>query len=330
VPQTILERFAAEHFALNSISEDRRKLVLTTLHRYEDYSQRPLIELDDADLRGWAAAMIANDYKASSVATYMKCIRSFYRWLWRAREIDAEQFMRISDVRVPRGSYTAVPRPYSRKEVAQMWADLECTWPYASDLTVQRWLRGTSPYRAVKKHAMRLQLDAICELALICGLRRIEIHRLTFDDVHPDNKYIVVRGKRTDQNEKLREVPYPQSTRDAIYAWFRMRGLMSPEPGQSMWLSLTGPDPAVGLRFRRLGGILGTFGEWELHRLRHTCATERLRAGMNIEQLQRFLGHANIKQTLVYAKLVSEDIHRSAERTDEAFQGAIGRPQVAA
>lgn len=330
MPQTILERFAAEHFALNSISEDRRKLVIVTLTRFEAYSQRPLVELDDADLRAWAAAMIEHDYKASSVATYMKCIRSFYRWLWRAREIEAEQFMRIADVPVPRGSYTALPRPYSRKEIAQMWADLSRTWPYTSDLTLRRWLRGTSPWRSVKKHAMRLQLDAICELALICGLRRIEIHRLRFDDVHPDNKYIVVRGKRTDQNDKLREVPYPISTREAIYAWFRMRGLMSPEPGQSMWLSITGPEPASGLRFRRLGGILGTFGEWELHRLRHTCATERLRAEMTLEQLQRFLGHANIKQTLVYAKLVSDDIHRSAERTDLAFQDAIGRPQEVA
>lgn len=330
MPQSYLERFTSEHLVMNSVSLERQKLVLKTIDQLQRYSERPLEDIDETHVRVWAAALIENGYQPSSVATYMKCVRSFYRWMWRAHIIDAERYMRITDVSIPRGAYSAQPRPYSRKEVTMMWANLAMTWPYASDLTLRRWRNGTSPWRSVKKHAMRLQLDAICELALVCGLRRIEIHRLGFDDVHPDNSYIVVHGKRNDQNPKVREVPYPTSTREAMRAWLRMRALMSPEPGVGLWLSITGPEPAVELSFRRLGGILHTFGEYELHRLRHTCATERLRAGMTLEQLSKFLGHANIKQTLVYAKLVNDDIHRSAAQTDTAFQAAIGRPQEAA
>jgi hypothetical protein len=44
---------------------------------------------------------------------------------------------------------------------------------------------------------------------------------------------------------------------------------------------------------------------------------------MRLEELRRFLGHAHIAQTLAYAELVREDIHESAERTDEKFQRAI-------
>jgi integrase len=330
VPKTYLERFTAEHLVLNSVSLDRQKLVLKALSSLATYSERPLEDIDEIDVRVWAAAHTANGYAPSTVATYMKAIRSFYRWMWRSHIIDADRYARIADVSVPRGAYSSQPRPYSRKEITKLWADLATTWPYASDLTLRRWANGTSPWRSVKKHAMRLQLTAICELALVCGLRRIEIYRLGFDDVHPDNRYIVVHGKRSDQNPKVREVPYPASTRAAVLEWFRMRGRMSPEPGLGIWLSVTGPEPAAALRFRRLGGILHTFGDYELHRLRHTCATGRLRAGMTLEQLSRFLGHSNITQTLVYAKLVSDDIHKSAERTDAAFQAAIGRPQEAA
>lgn len=330
VPKTYLDRFAAEHLTMNSISVERRKFVLKTLDTLARYSERPLDDIDGNDVSAWAAAMIEHGYQPGSVATAMKAVRSFYRWMWSSNLIDADHFMRIANVSIPRGAYSSQPRPYSRKEIATMWADLATTWPYTSDLTLRRWQNGTSPWRSVKKHAMRLQLNAICELALVCGLRRIEIHRLRFDDVHPDNRYVVVHGKRHDQNAKVREVPYPTSTRQAVHEWFRMRGLMSPEPGLGIWLSITGPEPANALNFRRLGGILNTFGDYELHRLRHTCATERLRAGMTLEQLSRFLGHSNIKQTLVYAKLVSDDIHKSAERTDAAFQDAIGRPQEAA
>jgi site-specific recombinase XerD len=330
VSKTYLDRFTAEHLATNSISLDRQKLVLKTIRSLETYSERPLEDIDEVDVRVWSTALIEHGYKPSSVATLMKAVRSFYRWLWSAHIIDADRYLHIRNVPIPRGAYSGQPRPYSRREIATMWADLATTWPYTTDLTMRRWRNGTSPWRSVKKHAMRLQLNAICELALVCGLRRIEIHRLGFDDVHPDNRYIVVHGKRTDQNPKVREVPYPDSTREAVLAWFRMRGQMSPEPGLGIWLSITGPEPAAALRFRRLGGILTTFGDYELHRLRHTCATERLRAGMTLEQLSRFLGHSDISQTLAYAKLINDDIHRSAERTDAAFQAAIGRPQAAA
>jgi integrase len=247
----------------------------------------------------------------------------FYRWCWRTRRIDADTFMRINDVDPPRGYNSKGPRPYSRKQLAALWSALETRYPHTTDLRLLRLRNGTSSCRGpIRRHAMRIQLEAIIELALVCGLRRAEIYNLSVDDVHPDNKYIVVHGKRSDQNPKVRDVPYPQSTRDAIQAWFRMRALLCPEPGLKLWLSVTGPEPAAEMGFHRFRALLEPLG-FEFHRLRHTCATERLRHGMKLEELQKFLGHANIDMTLRYAKLLREDIHASAERTDADFQAAI-------
>jgi integrase/recombinase XerC len=36
------------------------------------------------------------------------------------------------------------------------------------------------------------------------------------------------------------------------------------------------------------------------HALRHTCATELLRAGANVADVRGFLGHASVKTTSVY------------------------------
>lgn len=330
MPLSHIDRFALEYFTLNSISERRQQYVLRSLARLDAFLDMPLIEATDNDLRSWLVDLLDDGLKPSTVAWHLKMVLPFYQWCWQQRIIDADALMRIRGVSPPRGYNTALPRPYSRKEIAQMWDELDAAFPYTSELMLRRWRNGTSPYRGqLKRHVMRLQLDAILELALICGLRKNEIYRLTADDVHWDNKYIVVHGKRVDQNDKVREVPYPDSTRDAIKAWFRIRAQLGPEPGVCLWLSVTGPSPAAPLSEKRMNSILHSFGDWTLHRMRHTCATERLRAKMELERLQRFLGHATIQQTLVYAQLVRGDIHKSAERTDVDFQRAIGRKRVA-
>jgi integrase len=214
-----------------------------------------------------------------------------------------------------------------------MWRELDTRFPYCTnEYRLGRFKRGTLKYRPdIRRHAIRLQLDAIIELALVCGLRRGEIYSLSIDDCHPDNKYIVVHGKRQDQHPKVREVPYAGSTREAVEAWLRFRAQIGPEPGTRLWLSLVLGDPRRGMSYDQMARFLSErLGGFELHRLRHTCATERLRAGMPLEDLQQFLGHANINMTLRYAKLVREDIHRSAERTDADFQAQIKKGRRAA
>lgn len=318
-----LPRFIDEHFKLNSITDRRQDQVLVALDRLQKFADKPLLEIDDQTMRAWLVSLLGDGLTPSTVNWYLKMVKPFYRWAWRVRLLGAEEYMRMHEVAPPRGSGQGPPRPYTTRELGEMWREVAAVYPYTTPGIVKRFGRGTSPVRSIRKHAMRLQLEAMIELALVCGLRRSEIYNLSIADVHFDNKYIVAHGKRVDQNPKVREVPYPDSTREAIRAWFRMRAMLAPEPGARVWLSVTGPIPQASLSFDRMADILP--GAWTLHRLRHTCATERLRAGMDIEKLQRFLGHATVQQTLVYAQLVRGDIHKAAERSDADFQRAIRR-----
>lgn len=322
-----IERFAAQHFTINSITDLRRVRVVRGLRRYEEFLSVPIEQATDAELRDWMVELLDDGLAASTVAWYLKMTRSFYRWAWLTRLIEPDTFMRIQTVKQPRGASSQAPRPYSRKELALMWRQLDERWPAVTERQLARWQRGTSKYVNVRRGIMRIQLDAIIELALVCGLRRNEIYALSIDDCHWDNKYIVVHGKRVDQFDKVREVPYPDSTRTAIRRWFKVRGALSPQPGLPLWLSVTGREPANGMSPDRIARVLQSFGDWSLHRLRHTAATERLRAGMELEHLQRFLGHSNLQQTLRYAKLIRGDIHKSSERIDAEFQRAI-KPHI--
>ena len=60
--------------------------------------------------------------------------------------------------------------------------------------------------------------------------------------------------------------------------------------------------------------------KWELvtmHTARHTFATQSLMRGMPVEVLQKVLGHANIKTTLIYAKIVEDFQHQTMRKVWE-------------
>lgn len=111
-------------------------------------------------------------------------------------------------------------------------------------------------------------------LMLCCGLRISEIQTAE----QAANGTIKVRGK----GDKERLLPAP--------AW--LRAALEEQPGtvwrkgrQIIWEEMKD----IGLK--------------RPHSLRHTYASELVRKGFPLEEIQKLLGHANINTTLIYAKI---------------------------
>lgn len=68
---------------------------------------------------------------------------------------------------------------------------------------------------------------------------------------------------------------------------------------------------------RLAGQGAGIPGRHYPHRWRHSFATELIRAGMGVAQVQRQFGHASIMSTMLYTHLDVEDVRRSL---DEVFE----------
>jgi len=66
-----------------------------------------------------------------------------------------------------------------------------------------------------------------------------------------------------------------------------------------------------------------TDGGVTLHTLRHSRAVHLLQAGMNLTEVQKFLGHKDIASTMVYVHVVEDDVMQKAVRLTDGEPEAV-------
>lgn len=329
----LLARFEREHLDRHSISAARRRRSTVILLGLADgLAPRTLVEATPSDLMAWQGAQLARKIAPNTVRNWETMIRAFFGWAYAAQLISFELSVQLKSVTAVRGARVYRPKPYKKAEIEALRVALQARYPLApqhgkgSQMT-KRFLRGDSRLKgAVYCHARRLQLEAQISLALEEGLRCIELWGLTIPQMHPDNTGVVVFTAKSKPGEvREREVPYTNHSRLVVQEWMNFRSLMAPDH-ESPWLTLTSAAPRAAQRFRTFEESLQALGRpyWNWHRLRHTFATERLRAGMPLEKLQVMMGHANLAQTLAYAEIVNADLRSEADRTEDAFARNLG------
>jgi len=86
---------------------------------------------------------------------------------------------------------------------------------------------------------------------------------------------------------------------------------------------------AAGKQFERIVRKAGLQGSW--HTLRHTGATRRLLAGVDLVTVSKILGHRSIQTTMRYLHLVQDHMASAINRgslvlgeTEGSFQGKVG------
>lgn len=347
--EELVRAYGRAHYDYNAIGASRRRQQPKVLLAFSEQVGKPLVEVDGRDLRGYLATRLEDGIKPTTLGKELKMIRPFFAWLREEGHITADQLLDLREIKPPRGAYVAEPRPYSDKELARFWVDVAAAYPWtrrSEDGTLElalhwldRWQRGHTPWKRVAPYAYRLQVEAVIALALYGGLRQDEIYRLDVDDMHYDNAYVLVRGarKNEDASERLRVVPWTTpAMQDAVRAWLDFRedliARIGPAAHDRPWLTLRPKQHTLNRMTKRTFSLLicSAGDGWQYHRLRHTCATELLRAGYRLEHVQKILGHSNIAQTLRYAKLLPEDVLNEARRSERTYAGRMERLRAAA
>jgi len=333
---TVIERFEKEYQSYHDMSPKRRQEQCRELRLFSEFAGKDGPEECRAqDFRLYLAELVDAGLHVNTVRKRGNFIRPFFSWCYQAGVISGEDLMAMRAIDNPKGaSNQSMPKPYKAKELKRFWSELDARWPYRDEKWWKRWRAGRSKYSKVETHVMRLQLEAIVALALDCGLRRSEIYHLDIDDMHFDNEFVIVRPRTERDNEKnrLREVPHTEESRTRVRDWLEMRRELGPDHDRP-WLSAFANQAEGGwlkaISLERFKTLMRTIGDWELHRFRHTCATNWLRAGMDLEVVSRLIGHASLQQTLAYADIVGDDIAKQVVKNEGRFRLMTGR-EVAA
>lgn len=345
VNEELFARYAVEWHEYHGINPRRRTQQLWTLRKFAIRlgTDRSMLDVTSADVRDWLEMKRAGGFAPATIRLHINYFRPFFTWMHQVGLVDDERLRDIRTLRPPKGTPTnAVPRPYTKRERERFWRDFDKTYPWmrygkrnTSDrgaFFLDRYLRGISRWPRCRHYCMRLQAEAIVMLAMHAGLRRVEIYRLTLDQLDPANEYIVVPGaKGPDGQPILRAVPWlTEQLRQAVEDWLFVRDQLEHHHGgfdhESPWIDLWREDQQRQLPLVKFVGTVAKCGDWRFHRMRHTAATEMLRANMPIQDVSRILGHASLQQTLGYAKLVSADLVASARRARSGLERAMARP----
>lgn len=312
------------------ISEARRRDHLRVLSQLSDFlAPTSLIAARPPDLAAYLAQQDEAGFAPNTLRKERQMALSFFTWAYETGQVSAETLIAMQSVVSPQGATSrSHPERYSPKELRFFREVINTRWPLMDDERARkfarRWKNGDTPYSRIRKHAIRLQLDAVISLALHGGLRRREISALHVDDLHYDNAYIVVwSGERW--SSSYREVPYTEETRAAVKAWLDFRacmGVTHDAPWLNLWAAKTARDP---LRPDTFAKLLSAYVAPSLsyRRLRHTCGIGWLKAGMKLWEAQRFLGHASLRDTLPYGEAVETSLQGKVERHQGSFSEAL-------
>lgn len=234
-----------------------------------------LAGLAAADLRAWLAQCDAAGDLAQTRARKLAAVRTYLRWLARARGLRVAAGRAVRTPKVPR----LLPRPLSAENAAAALAGV-------GDGAQAAWIARRD--------------EAVLALAWGAGLRISEILGIARADAPLPGATapLAVVGK----GGKARLVPVLPAVRERIACYLELCPLPLPPSGPLF----------VGARGGRLnaGLVQKAMRSWRLsmglpagatpHALRHSFATHLLADGADLRAVQELLGHASLSTTQRY------------------------------
>ena len=154
---------------------------------------------------------------------------------------------------------------------------------------------------------------AIMRVFLQTGCRLNELVQLEISQVNLDDGYVRFVGK----GNKERIVPLTESTCQAIRDYLSVRAPKS-DSCERIFISHRGiPISRRGVQdlFERMCARAGIDREkLSVHKLRHTCLTLLLKAGIDLVTLKEIAGHENISTTGIYCHITQGEVREAMEK----------------
>lgn len=185
---------------------------------------------------------------------------------------------------------------------------------------LRAWLERERAWAKRGGRRVRLRDTHILETLLASGLRRFEVAGLRVGDVPATRglrRLHVVRGK----GGQPRDVPIPGALRSSLHDWLRAKAALNENTATEAPLFASirggghlGPEAIhrIWAKARDAAGLQQHPGV-AVHAARHGAAVALYRRTGDILLVKELLGHANLSTTMVYARLLEEDVERGLD-----------------
>lgn len=250
----------------------------------KDWSQ-----VDAGWVRQLAGKGMREGMKASSLATRLSSLRSFFDFLILRGEMSANPAKGVSAPRKKR----PLPKNLDVDEVNQL---LEVN----------------------EDDPLAIRDRAMMELMYGAGLRLAELVSVDVRDVQLRSGELRVIGK----GDKERKVPFSGMATEWVGKWLRVRGDLAAPGEPALFVSKLGTrisHRSVQKRMDEWGQKQSVASHISPHKLRHSFATHMLESSNNLRAVQELLGHENISTTQIYTHL---DFQHLAQAYDQAHPRA--------
>lgn len=146
---------------------------------------------------------------------------------------------------------------------------------------------------------------AMIMMMMSSGLRVSEVVGLNVKSVGVGAVSVLGKGN------KERKVYLSAKTREAVEDYLHIRGH---SPCEALFLSSRKDRLTVIAVQKMTKQYLCSIGkpDFSCHKLRHTAATQLLKSGANIREIQEILGHESISTTEIYTHVSNEDLQKVA------------------
>ncbi|WP_045408619.1 tyrosine recombinase XerC [Vibrio jasicida] len=264
----------------------------TMAHHLAEMGLKDWSQVDAGWVRQLAGKGMREGMKASSLATRLSSLRSFFDFLILRGEMSANPAKGVSAPRKKR----PLPKNLDVDEVNQL---LE--------------VNEDDPL-AVRDRAMM-------ELMYGAGLRLAELVSIDVRHVQLRSGELRVIGK----GDKERKVPFSGMATEWVGKWLRVRGGLAAPGEPALFVSKLGTrisHRSVQKRMAEWGQKQSVASHISPHKLRHSFATHMLESSNNLRAVQELLGHENISTTQIYTHL---DFQHLAQAYDQAHPRARKR-----
>ena len=215
-----------------------------------------------------------------------------------------------------------------------------------SDEEIRKILQSALAYPSPKATLRPISLFTMLMLAYCAGLRGREIARLRLGDVNLQEEAIDIRETKFFKHRRLPLAPGVMAALMHYLAVREKAGAPTHPQSELFWSPQTRRGYSIGVMRLMLTDVLrragvkptrGAVGP-RIHDLRHSMVSHRMRdwykAGINpqssLAYLATYLGHKDIRSTLVYLNITPELLQQAGERFRKnaaaVLQGTEGAP----